>query len=681
MGLSPKSSIEFLKGVGERRAKLYKKLDIETIRDLLYFLPRSYIDLSEPVWINETIVNEVVPIRGRVIWKSEEQPIRKGLSTSKIKVCDDSAEISITFFNAKYTVDSLKLEEEYIFYGKIIFQGSHKEMTSPTIFSVDLPSRLIPIYHQTQGLTSKMINTNAVQALQVLTEDFQDPIPATIRANYKLCHLHYALKNIHLPVNVDAIEIAKRRLVFEEFFILALSLASIKRKNMSNTSYGCEKSSLKEFCDILPFTLTGAQERSILDVQKDMSAKNPMNRLIQGDVGSGKTMVAAAGCFFAFQNGFQSAMMAPTEILAQQHYEGLSKLLEPLGMRLELLTGSLSAKEKRKAKENISSGKVDLCIGTHALISKDVAFEKLALVITDEQHRFGVAQRTLLAKKSDHPHSLVMSATPIPRTLGLIAYGDLDISIIDELPPNRLPVKTYVINSKQKLKAYQYIQSYLDRGFQAYIVCPLVEAGETDLSLVDVITYSQSLSEGCFYGYKLGVLHGKMKPKEKEEVMMDFKLRKIQLLISTTVVEVGVDVPNSVVMMIENAERFGLSQLHQLRGRVGRGLEKSICILVSDSHSEETKERLNVMCKTNDGFKIAEYDLKTRGPGDFIGKRQHGLPQLKIADMSTDMEVLIEAQQAANQAYQHRTSFQKQERALLNEYILRLMRNVGERPN
>lgn len=685
MSINPETNIQFLKGVGEKRASLYRKLDINTIRDLLYYFPRSYIDLSKPTYITEATPGEIAALKVQILSKSQEQHIRKGLSVFKVKVCDDSADLIVTFFNAKYTVDSLQIGEEYIFYGKITGQGSRRECSSPMIFPADLPSNFIPIYSQTQGLTSKMINSNAVQALHLLDEEFPDPIPNQIRAKYNLCHLHYALTNVHIPSSADAIQIAKRRLVFEEFFILSLSLGAVKRKHISHTSYQCspdtQTETLTQFNSSLPFTLTNAQQKAIDDVLKDMCNSSPMNRLIQGDVGSGKTMVAAAGCFFAFQNGYQSALMAPTEILAQQHYLGLAKLLEPFGMRLALLTGSTTAKEKRNIKENMMLGIIDLVIGTHALLSEDVYFQKLALVITDEQHRFGVAQRTRLAEKSDHPHTLVMSATPIPRTLGLIVYGDLDISIIDELPPNRSPVNTYLIRSNQKLRAYHFIQNHLDKGLQAYIVCPLVEAGETDSNLIDVEAYAAELSEGHFHGYSVGVLHGKMKPKMKEKIMSRFQSGEIQLLVSTTVVEVGVDVPNAVIMMIENAERFGLSQLHQLRGRVGRGSEQSSCILVSDTRSDDTRQRLNVMRQTNDGFQVAEYDLKSRGPGDFLGKRQHGLPQLKIADMSTDMDILLQAQEAAQNAYDHRTDFTKQERSLLNEYILRLMKNVGERLN
>lgn len=675
--LSFSTDIQFLKGVGEKRAQLYKKLHIETIGQLLHYFPRSYLDLSQTKEIADCHSGEICVIRAMVIAKGREQRIRKGLSVFKVKISDDSGPMNVTFFNAKYTVDTLEVGKEYLFYGKMVSGG----LNAPLIFPLDGPTRIIPIYPLTAGLTSKMVSTSVQQSLSLIDEDLPDPIPQSLRQQYSLCHLHYALSNVHLPSDPQALEIAKRRLIFEEFFTLALSLASVKSRHSAATSYCCQNHNLEPFYQSLPFTPTNAQKRAIGDLCRDMSSSVPMNRLIQGDVGSGKTLVAAAGIYAACQNGFQAAMMAPTEILARQHYDSLRKFLEPIGLQLQLLTGSMTAKEKNLAKQRIKSGEANVIIGTHALISDDVTFANLALVVTDEQHRFGVAQRAKLSSKSQNPHTLVMSATPIPRTLALMVYGDLDVSILDELPPGRQKIDTFVINSTKKKGAYNYIKDHLDRGLQAYIVCPLVENGEVDTGLINASDHAAELAAKAFSGYRVGLLHGKMKAKEKDAVMEQFKNGEIQLLVSTTVIEVGVDVPNAVVMLIENAERFGLSQLHQLRGRVGRGKEKSTCILVSDNRQEDTLERLSMMHKTNNGFEIAEYDLKARGPGDFLGMRQHGLPQMKIADLSSDMQLLMQAQEAAQQVLAHQTIMTEEERRLLHNSVRTMLRSVGDRPN
>ena len=654
MAISLDTSIQYLTGVGPKRAALYQKLDIHTVRDLLYYFPRSYIDLTAPCDIAAMPLFEQCAVRARVVAKSAPQYVRRGMTLFRVKVADDSGSMVITFFNAKYAVEALKYDTEYIFYGRSGGTLTRREMASPSIYPADLPNALIPVYPLTQGLSSKMVGANISQALQLLGEELDDPIPAFIRQEYHLCHLQFALRNIHLPTDRESAEIARRRLIFEELLMLALSLRSVRDDTYTQTSYVCGKADLQPFFDQLPFTLTGAQQRAIDQVRQDLAKNTPMNRLVQGDVGSGKTMVAAAASYIAFQNHYMSALMAPTEILAQQHYHGLSKLLEPLGMRLGLLCGSMTAKEKRDIKERIALGMVDLVIGTHALISKDVDLPNLALVVTDEQHRFGVRQRASLSEKSNHPHTLVMSATPIPRTLALMIYGDLDVSSIDELPPNRQPVKTYVISSKIKERAYNFLKDHLDRGLQGYIVCPLVEAMETTpANLQNAEEYADKLARGPFQNYRVGVLHGKMRAKDREAIMQQFASGEIQLLVSTTVIEVGVDVPNAVIMMVENAERFGLSQLHQLRGRVGRGSVQSYCILISDTQNPDTKQRLQVLHQTNDGFKVAEYDLKARGPGDFLGKRQHGLPQLKIADLSSSMDTMEQVQQAAQRIHEH----------------------------
>ena len=680
MAISLDTSIQYLTGVGPKRAALYQKLDIHTVRDLLYYFPRSYIDLTAPCDIAAMPLFEQCAVRARVVAKSSPQYIRRGMTLFRVKVADDSGSMVITFFNAKYAVEALKYDTEYIFYGRSGGTLTRREMASPSIYPADLPNALIPVYPLTQGLSSKMVGANIAQALQLLGEELDDPIPAFIRQEYHLCHLQFALRNIHLPTDRESAEIARRRLIFEELLMLALSLRSVRDDTYTQTSYVCGKADLQPFFDQLPFTLTGAQQRAIDQVRQDLAKNTPMNRLVQGDVGSGKTMVAAAASYIAFQNHYMSVLMAPTEILAQQHYHGLSKLLEPLGMRLGLLCGSMTAKEKRDIKERIALGMVDLVIGTHALISKDVDLPNLALVVTDEQHRFGVRQRASLSEKSNHPHTLVMSATPIPRTLALMIYGDLDVSSIDELPPNRQPVKTYVISSKIKERAYNFLKDHLDRGLQGYIVCPLVEAMETTpANLQNAEEYADKLARGSFQNYRVGVLHGKMRAKDREAIMQQFASGEIQLLVSTTVIEVGVDVPNAVIMMVENAERFGLSQLHQLRGRVGRGSVQSYCILISDTQNPDTKQRLQVLHQTNDGFKVAEYDLKARGPGDFLGKRQHGLPQLKIADLSSSMDTMEQVQQAAQQIHEHPLS--AGEKALLQQRIQHILSTVGTNLN
>ncbi len=680
MAISLDTSIQYLTGVGPKRAALYQKLDIHTVRDLLYYFPRSYIDLTAPCDIAAMPLFEQCAVRARVVAKSAPQYIRRGMTLFRVKVADDSGSMVITFFNAKYAVEALKYDTEYIFYGRSGGTLTRREMASPSIYPADLPNALIPVYPLTQGLSSKMVGANIAQALQLLGEELDDPIPDFIRQEYHLCHLQFALRNIHLPTDRESAEIARRRLIFEELLMLALSLRSVRDDTYTQTSYVCDKADLQPFFDQLPFTLTGAQQRAIDQVRQDLAKNTPMNRLVQGDVGSGKTMVAAAASYIAFQNHYMSALMAPTEILAQQHYHGLSKLLEPLGMRLGLLCGSMTAKEKRDIKERIALGMVDLVIGTHALISKDVDLPNLALVVTDEQHRFGVRQRASLSEKSNHPHTLVMSATPIPRTLALMIYGDLDVSSIDELPPNRQPVKTYVISSKIKERAYNFLKDHLDRGLQGYIVCPLVEAMETTpANLQNAEEYADKLARGPFQNYRVGVLHGKMRAKDREAIMQQFASGEIQLLVSTTVIEVGVDVPNAVIMMVENAERFGLSQLHQLRGRVGRGSVQSYCILISDTQNPDTKQRLQVLHQTNDGFKVAEYDLKARGPGDFLGKRQHGLPQLKIADLSSSMDTMEQVQQAAQRIHEHPLS--AGEKALLQQRIQHILSTVGTNLN
>lgn len=517
----------------------------------------------------------------------------------------------------------------------------------------------------------------------MLAPNLPECIPQQILDSFHLDGIAQAVEMIHRPMDAETLGRAKRRLIFEELFTLAVGVGLLRTRIRQCSAVPMQPHSLQAFYDALPFTLTNAQQRAIDDLTGDMQRSTPANRLVQGDVGSGKTMVAAAGAYFAFLSGTQSAMMAPTELLAHQHYSGLEPLCSRLGMRVGLLVGSMTASQKRKLRERLAAGEIDFCIGTHALISEGVTFRNLALVITDEQHRFGVAQRAALQQKGAHVHTLVMSATPIPRTLALMVYGELDISVIDQLPPNRQPVKTYKISSGKRERAFGFIRQHLDRGLQAYIVCPLVEEDteKEATGLCAATRYMEELANGAFSGYTIGLLHGKMKSTDKDRVMSDFKSGQIQLLVSTTVVEVGVDVPNAVIMMVENAERFGLSQLHQLRGRVGRGAEQSHCILLSDSRSQDTLDRLQMMCRSNDGFQIAEYDLQTRGPGNFLGQQQHGLPSLRIADLSTDTDTVTEARQAAKQVLSVDPDLSQPQHAALRAAVGRLMDVVGERPN
>lgn len=642
------SNICELKGIGEKRAQLFYKLGVVTIGDLIRFYPRAYEDWSKAFRIEDAPFNKICCVRAAVAASPEVVQIRKGLTLFRVIVTDGTALMVVTMFNAKYTVMKLKEGHEYYFYGKIINAsgGISKEMRTPEIASLEEALRIKPTYPQTKRLTSRSVEKTVVQAFDQLEDIFTDNLPQSLREHYRLCHMRYALENIHFPSSMDAMLTARHRLIFEELFVLQLGLMRLKHKQHINTAVRIQRDFTQEFYRILPFAPTHAQRVAVEEAVKDMKNNVPMNRLLQGDVGSGKTAVAAALVYNTAKNGAQSAVMAPTEILAEQHYRTFSTLLRGTGIRCELLKGSLKPAEKRAVKQRLAAGKTDLVIGTHALISRDVAFHNLGLVVTDEQHRFGVAQRMALAEKGYYPHIYVMSATPIPRTLALIIYGDLDISILDELPPGRQKVHTYAVSSKLRERIHHFVQSAVHLGRQAYIVCPLVEEN-ADSPLLSAKKYAKEVQADVFKDYKVGLLYGKMKADDKDKVMRKFAAGEIQILVTTTVIEVGVDVPNATVMVIENAENFGLSQLHQLRGRVGRGTHKSTCVLVSDAKNDEAIRRLNAMCETTDGFRIADEDLKLRGPGDFFGARQHGLPELKIADMLTDISTLKQAQEAA----------------------------------
>lgn len=651
MALELQTDIRYLKGVGESRAALYQKLGIETVEDLLYHIPRRYIDLTRPTPLAAAVPGQKCAVRALLAAKGREQRIRRGLSVFRLTAVDGPVTLHITFFNAKYTVEALREGEEYIFYGSLTGGFYSRQMDSPQVFRPEEAGTLLPVYSLTQGLSNKMVSWQVTEALYRV-EQLPDPLEGSgLPQQYGLLSYSQALLAVHFPPDWQAIEMGRNRMVFDELLCLSLCFARMREGRHRLHVPPMRMQPLTEYYRALPYELTGAQQRAIAEAMSDMCSGTPMNRLVQGDVGSGKTAVAAALCYFAYRNGAQSTLMAPTEILAQQHYNSLAPLLGSLGMQVALLTGSLSPKKKETLKAALAAGEINLCIGTHALLTDDTAFANLGLVVTDEQHRFGVQQRAALRQKGRDAHVLVMSATPIPRTLAMIIYGDLEISVIDELPAGRRPIRTYLIDSSIRQRAFGYIKKHLDEGYQAYLVCPAVQSEDEDTaaaSLKSAVEYAEELAHGAFGDYRVGLLHGKMRPAQKEKVMAEFAAGEIQLLVATTVVEVGVDVPNAVIMMVENAERFGLSQLHQLRGRVGRGQVQSHCILLSDTENPDTLERLRVLCGTNDGFKIAEEDLKQRGPGDFFGERQHGLPEMKIADLAADSRLLQKAREAAD---------------------------------
>ncbi len=661
------TDIKYLKGVGEKRAKILNKLGIFTVGDLLRFYPRDYTDWSKITPIDAAPFDEPCCIRATVDHKPRGAKISKSMTIYKTVATDGESLCNITIFNSKYLAESLEAGEEYLFYGKVGGNFHRREMTSPLIEKASVGMRIHPIYHLTAGINSKYIEKLIKQAFSSGDDYFTDCLPQSLRDRLCLMEINKAVRRLHIPENEDLLGEARRRIIFEELFIFQLGLMKLKGNRKETTPVEIDRDYTAEYCRALPFELTGAQKRAVDESIKQMTAQVTMNRLLQGDVGSGKTAVAAALIYTVVKNGYQCAFMAPTEILAQQHYATCQKLFVGADIHTELLTGSVTAANKRAIKTRLKNGETDLIIGTHALIQDDVEFKSLGLVITDEQHRFGVKHRATLSKKGDRPHTLVMSATPIPRTLALMVYGDLDVSVLDELPPGRQPIETYCVGGKLRTRAFNYVKKHLDEGRQGYIVCPLVEEGDSsDIAAAE--SYAENLSKGFFSGYEVGLLHGKMKPKQKEEIMSRFVSGEIKLLVSTTVIEVGVDVPNAVIMVIENAERFGLSQLHQLRGRIGRGKFKSTCILITDAKNDGAKKRMDVMTKTTDGFKIADEDLKMRGPGDFFGARQHGLPNMKMASL-TDSALLTEAHRFASEILENDYALQKPENQNLGKAI------------
>ena len=641
--------VTILKGVGPTKAKQLAQLNIFTLRDLICHFPRGYEDRTKLLTIDKLQVDQPACFKAMVMNTPRTSHIRKGLDITKVQVADHTARLTLTFFNQKFTTVHLQYGKEYIFYGAVSGDFIGYNMTSPVFEALDAPPvttrRILPIYPLTAGLSNAALLKAIRQALSICDPP-EEILPLSLRQQYGILGADRAYYAIHEPATMEEAEIAKKRLIFEEFFIFSAGLALMRaaRSQVKTAPYtDCD---LTAFYDLLPFRLTGAQSRAIEEIRRDLQRGTPMNRLVQGDVGSGKTMVAAAAAWLCVRNGHQAALMAPTEILAEQHYASLGKLFAPLGVRTVLLTGSLTAREKRLARESIDSGEADLIIGTHALLSDTTKFSDLGLVIADEQHRFGVAQRSALSAKGSDPHLLVMSATPIPRTLALLMYGDLEVSIINELPPGREPVDTFLVGESMRARVNAFIRKQAAEGHQSYVVCPAVEEAE-ELNIKAAETWAQTLQQTVFPDLKIALLHGQMKGSEKDAVMSAFARGEADVLVATTVIEVGVDVPNATLMVIEDADRFGLSQLHQLRGRVGRGKAKSFCILTSHNKNEQTLARLKALCKTTDGFKIAEEDLALRGPGDFFGSRQSGLPAFRVASLSCDLETLKQAQSAS----------------------------------
>lgn len=668
--------VTILKGVGTARAKQFENLNIRTLGDLICHFPRSYEDRTKIRTIEELEVDVPACFKAVVMNNPRTSHIRKGLDLTKVQVADHTARLNLTFFNNRYVSDNLIYGREYIFYGAVSGDFIGYNMTNPVFEAVDAPGittrRVLPIYPLTAGLSNAMVVKAVTQALAVCDPP-AEILPASVREKYGILPAERAYHAIHAPQSLEEAEQARKRLIFEEFFVFSAGLSLMRAARESKKARPFENLEMDAFYQALPFTLTGAQRRAIAEILADFQKGAPMNRLVQGDVGSGKTMVAAAAAYCAGQNGKQTALMAPTEILAEQHYASLRVLFMPLGISVVLLTGSMTPKQKRTVREDIASGKARVTVGTHALLTDTTQFHNLGLVIADEQHRFGVAQRSRLSEKGEDPHLLVMSATPIPRTLALLMYGDLDVSILDELPPGRERVDTFLVTESYRPRINAFIRKQVAEGHQCFIVCPAVEESE-ELGIKAASAWAETLQKTVFPDLRISLLHGQMKGGEKEKTMAAFARGEADVMVATTVIEVGVDVPNATLMVIEDADRFGLSQLHQLRGRVGRGKAKSYCILTTHNRNPETLQRLKALCKTTDGFRIAEEDLKLRGPGDFFGSRQSGLPAFRVADLSFDLGTLKEAQAASAQWIEEYGASDTPEAAALRERIGELFR-------
>ena len=641
--------ITILKGIGPTKAKQFANLNIYTLRDLICHFPRGYEDRTKLVAIEKLEPDCPACFKAMVMNTPRLSHIRKGLDITRVQVADHTARLNITFFNNKYVADQLQYGREYIFYGAVSGDFIGYNMTNPTFEALDsapvTTRRVLPIYPLTAGLSNASVLKAVRQALAVCDPP-EEILPEDVRQEYGILGADRAYYAIHEPASMAEAEMAKKRLIFEEFFVFSAGLSLMRAARAEKKCDPYINFAMNPFYASLPFTLTGAQQRAVTEILADFRKGAPMNRLVQGDVGSGKTMVAAAAAYCAAGNHKQSALMAPTEILAEQHYESLRRLFEPLGVTVGLLTGSMTQKEKRLTREAIASGEIQVAVGTHALLSDATRFCDLGLVITDEQHRFGVGQRAKLSAKGADVHMLVMSATPIPRTLALLMYGDLDVSILDELPPGREAVDTFLVGESYRPRINAFIRKQVSEGHQCFVVCPAVEENE-DLGIKAATVWAETLQQTVFPDLRIALLHGQMKGEEKEAAMAAFARGEADVMVATTVIEVGVDVPNATLMVIEDADRFGLSQLHQLRGRVGRGSAKSYCILTSHNRNEETLKRLKALCRTTDGFKIAEEDLALRGPGDFFGQRQSGLPTFRVANLNYDLATLKQAQEAS----------------------------------
>lgn len=662
-----------IKNIGEERAKKLKKLGINTVNDLIEYFPRDYDDRSNVLPIKDIEKGKINTVKGKIICKLETIKL-PNINITKAKIDDGTEVLEVVWFNQPYLKNKIKPKQEYIFTGKVVEKYGKIQLESPDYEILDgretlSNGRVVPIYASTYKLPQKLFRTVISETLSLIKGQIEEFLPLKIRKEYNLCERWFAIENIHFPKDDNSFFIARKRLVFEELFLLQIRLLQLKKNTqIKQCSVFLKDFETAEIRNALPFKLTDAQERVLKDIEFDFKENKVMNRLIQGDVGSGKTAVAQIAIYMIIKNGYQAAIMAPTDVLASQHFEAFKHIFESLGYKCVFLSGSQKKKEKKEIYQLIENGDAHIIVGTHAIIQEQVVFKNLGLVVTDEQHRFGVKQREILTNKGNNPHTLVMTATPIPRTLALILYGDLDISIIDKLPPGRQKIDTSYVNSSYYPRIYNFIKKNADEKRQAYIICPVIEENEK-LELKAVLTYTEELKTKVFSDYNVECIHGKMKNQEKQIIMDKFYNGEIDILVSTTVIEVGINVPNSTIILIENAERFGISQLHQLRGRVGRGSYQSYCILVSDAKSKVSKQRLETMVKFSDGFELSEKDLEIRGPGDFFGTRQHGLPEMKIANLYKDIEILKLVQKASEKLFIEDSELLKFDNKKLKEKI------------